>query len=60
LYLDLHLEKLIQENQNNIFLKRKGKDKYNRTLGIIFIGKKINVNDRILENNICPPYLAKK
>lgn len=55
----LYLEKLINDNSKNIYIKRVQVDKYGRTLGYIYIGKKLNINKMLLENNICPPYVSK-
>jgi len=55
----IYLEKLLDNNKNNIYLKRQGVDKYGRTLGILFINKKENINTILLENNICPPYISR-
>ncbi len=55
----VYLENLINDNQDNIYIARKGKDKYNRTLGTLYIGRKININKLLLENNICPPYVER-
>lgn len=52
-----YLENLLNENSDKIYLKREGKDKYGRTLGYLFIDKKQNVNQLLLDNNICPPYV---
>lgn len=53
----MYLEKLLADNNGNIYLKRQGIDKYGRTLGFLYIGKKININQILLENNVCPPYV---
>ena len=52
-----YLQNLLEKYSGNIFIKRQGIDKYGRTLGILFIDKKININSMMLENNICPPFV---
>lgn len=55
----IYLEKLLEQNKNNIYLKRQGVDKYGRTLGVLYIDKKFNLNQIMLENNICPPFIKR-
>lgn len=54
-----YLQSLIDTNRNYIFFEDKGKDKYNRTLAEVYIGKKINISDLMLNNKVCPIYVRR-
>ena len=55
----IYLINFIKNNKNNIYFENKGTDKYGRTLAELYIGKNKNINDIILNNNICPKYIQR-
>jgi len=57
------LQRLINENRGNIYLLAKRKDRYRRTLGLLYVGNdKQNINDYMLTSGKCEDYrpLTKK
>ena len=54
-----YLINLIKENKDNIYFENKGTDKYGRTLSELYIGKNKNLNDILLDNNVCPKYIQR-
>ena len=58
LYSKKYLEDLHKKTQIVSF-KFMGQDKYKRTLGVLYFDDE-NINEKLLENNICKPYTYKK
>lgn len=55
------LSKLLNQNKSNIYIQKDGKDKYKRTLGTLYIGKRSkNINDYMLKSGKCEKYISKK
>lgn len=54
------LQQLINKNKDNVYLLAKGKDKYKRTLGELYIGNnEQSINDYMLEAGKCEKYKAR-
>ena len=55
------LRQLIDRNHDNIYMIAKGKDKYKRTLGELFIGENgESINEYMLQNGKCEKYETRK
>lgn len=54
------LKKLFEENKDKqLYLERHGIDRYNRTLGVIYLDK-LNVNNYMLKSGNAMKYIYKK
>ena len=55
------LRQLIDRNYNNIYMIAKGRDKYRRTLGELFLGENgESINEYMLQNGKCEKYETRK
>jgi len=50
-------KKIIKENNNTVYFKAMGIDRYGRLLAIIYDKNYVNINNKLKENNYCEPYV---
>ncbi len=51
------MEKILSENNNEIFFKCTGVDKYKRLLGKVYTKKHINISNILLSSGYCKEYI---
>lgn len=51
------LEKIIKANNNLVYFKTMGIDRYGRLLAILFDRNMTNINDKMVETGYCPVYM---
>ena len=55
-----YLINFVKDKRDRFYYKDFGKDKYDRVLGVLYLDKKINVNKMLLDEGVCPVYVARK
>lgn len=55
----MFLTQIVECNKDSLYVENLGKDKYERTLGKLYVNQKININRILLDSGICPKYFPR-